>query len=339
MKKKIDKSLRNNKIINYFKIFYSESPSYLEEVIPNSPAIAEDIFYFGKNAVPKYVKPIQALSTPPNFALNFAQVFSGYFKAPISSRYRFFIASDDKSQVMFSCAPGEASREKLVEIAKVSSWVSYRNYYAFDEQISDWIDLDEGKFYFMEIRHIDTGGDSNFQMAVEIDYNKPNLYSGYVIKRLDFSFVFKPLIFSITINNFDPWNSMFQLQVKDETTGAITTGDSTSFKLDINEIKKNMAAFFKVDAANIVASMAFTNENKQSVPNYWKGVNCVINATINRPWDYHPWKPYLVDSLIINSPNSIKEIKFTILQQQSDHLGGGGGGGARFFKRNSKLSE
>ena len=96
----------------------------------------------------------------------------------------------------------------------------------------------------------------------------------------------------------------------------------TDFKLDINEYKKNMAAFFKVDAANIVASMAFTNENKQSLPNYWKGLNCVINATINRPWAYHPWKPYLVDSLIINSSNSAKEIKFTILQQQSDPLGG-----------------
>jgi len=102
--------------------------------------------------------------------------FQGYFLAPATTNYRFYLSGDDKNELWLDSTtpydPDTAVDHTLVNIA--TTWaISWRE---ADKQsstatppVSDWIALEEGKYYKMESLHKDTGGDSHHTVSVEIE--------------------------------------------------------------------------------------------------------------------------------------------------------------------------
>ena len=101
-------------------------------------------------------------------------VYSGWFTAPVTANYRFFVAADDTARVYMDKTnpynPDSPVEPTMELIAYDDKYVGYRNYFVENNgQISEWIALEEGKSYLMEGQHIDHNGNEYFTASVEID--------------------------------------------------------------------------------------------------------------------------------------------------------------------------
>lgn len=97
------------------------------------------------------------LESPTNIADNYGQRWRGYFVAPETDAYRFFIASDDSSELWLSTSGNPAAKSK---IASVSGSTSVRQWDKYASQASAPITLERGRGYYLEVLHkAGTGGD------------------------------------------------------------------------------------------------------------------------------------------------------------------------------------
>lgn len=81
----------------------------------------------------------------------YGQVYKGFFKAPNSGRYRFYMSCDDSCQIWLNMTNATAAT-KILE----SDWyTSFRNYFQVSERKqSAWITLSKDEYYPIEVRHI-----------------------------------------------------------------------------------------------------------------------------------------------------------------------------------------
>jgi hypothetical protein len=54
-------------------------------------------------------------STGPTNNINYAQILNGYFKALFTGQYRFWITSDDYSQVFLSNDTNPSNKTKIID--------------------------------------------------------------------------------------------------------------------------------------------------------------------------------------------------------------------------------
>ena len=87
---------------------------------------------------------------------DYTEKFDGWFKAPASGKFRFFMSCDDKCRLEFDSAHpyGSGTAPNMQTILEVSSWMSFRRYqtraswsYSETTMNSSWITLSEGKYY------------------------------------------------------------------------------------------------------------------------------------------------------------------------------------------------
>jgi autotransporter-associated beta strand protein len=123
------------------------APAYLANT-PNFRFIAPDDF-----------------ETPENIADNYGQRLRGFFKAPTTGSYNFYIASDDASELYLSTSEDPASKTK---IAYVSNAVGSRNYTAQANQKSAAISLTAGQRYYIEALHKEGGGGDHVSVGVDL---------------------------------------------------------------------------------------------------------------------------------------------------------------------------
>ncbi|CAD8206675.1 unnamed protein product [Paramecium pentaurelia] len=102
------------------------------------------------------------------------QQFKGFFKAPKTGQYRFYVASDDKATVELNRNPSSIDNTKLELIAE--NYLSgYRNYWQSEfsstpvNSISDYINLEEGQYYQIQINHTNGAGPGYLTVSVEIE--------------------------------------------------------------------------------------------------------------------------------------------------------------------------
>ena len=94
---------------------------------------------------------------------NYGVQLIGFLHPPASGDYQFAIASDDNSQLWLSTDESPANR---VLIAKESGWQPIRRYQAVgDEATSEFISLEGGKAYYIEILNKEGGGGDNVAVA------------------------------------------------------------------------------------------------------------------------------------------------------------------------------
>lgn len=95
--------------------------------------------------------------------VNYQQRLSGWFTAPATANYRFYMSCDDACRLLLDSvnpfSSGTPTSPTL--IAYRNSWTQWRNYFhqngadGTDEvHISEWISLVEGESYYIEGQHM-----------------------------------------------------------------------------------------------------------------------------------------------------------------------------------------
>jgi PA14 domain len=109
-------------------------------------------------------------------------VFDGWFKAPETGEYRFYMQADDQYKLFLdSTNPYDASSPvttTLVQIGYQGWFKSWRQYNQNDNPnssqgnfVTNWITLEAGKYYKLRGQHRDTGGD--YWSTVSLEFKKP----------------------------------------------------------------------------------------------------------------------------------------------------------------------
>jgi len=106
-------------------------------------------------------------------------VSRGWFKAPATGNYRFYISCDDACNLHFDeTTPFDATNPvepSLTQKANRDSPTEWRHYFmtpdAADasQYISDWVALTEGEFYKIEGYLMEYSGDDHFTVSVEYE--------------------------------------------------------------------------------------------------------------------------------------------------------------------------
>jgi hypothetical protein len=101
---------------------------------------------------------VTSAETPQNFADDYGQRLSGWVVPPVTGSYRFYLSSDDASQLWLSSNADPANKTLR---AQISGWSNYRTYSASSSLIS----LTGGQRYYIEILHKEGGGGDHLSLA------------------------------------------------------------------------------------------------------------------------------------------------------------------------------
>jgi signal transduction histidine kinase len=93
---------------------------------------------------------------------NYVSRYRGYIRAPEDGSYRFWITSDDTSQLWLS-EDDDPARSRL--IARVPSWTDPREWSRFPEQRSASVVLEAGRRYYLEVLHEQGDGGSHLSVS------------------------------------------------------------------------------------------------------------------------------------------------------------------------------
>ena len=108
--------------------------------------------------VPSGSGMLSTFEAPTNWADNYGTRVRGYVHAPVSGQYRFWIASDDYSELRLSTDANPANARL---IANVPGWTNGREWTKFAQQKSALITLVAGQKYYIEaLQKEGTGGDN-----------------------------------------------------------------------------------------------------------------------------------------------------------------------------------
>lgn len=126
---------------------------------------------------PQSTELLTAFETPTNFEDYYSSYLRGWFVAPKTGNYRFYIACDDYCNFKMGVNdPGVFNSDDLTTVVSNSGWVNTRQYwyplwtdYSYDRFMSQWIALEEGENYYVEGFHYEGSGGDNFAVSVEIE--------------------------------------------------------------------------------------------------------------------------------------------------------------------------
>jgi autotransporter-associated beta strand protein len=103
---------------------------------------------------------ITSAESPADVADNYGQRWTGWITPDTTGNHRFFIASDDASELWLSTGEQAANR---VRIAWVNGWTSARAWSSGGQ--SAWIPMTAGNRYYIEVRHKEAGSADHCAVA------------------------------------------------------------------------------------------------------------------------------------------------------------------------------
>src|SRR5690606_31899281 len=103
---------------------------------------------------PDLTTTTSSAEAPRDYADSYGQRLSGWLVPPTTGQYRFTLSSDDASQLWLST---DESPDHRVLRCQVSGYTNYRTYGTGSAR-SNFITLQAGKRYYIEILHKDGGG-------------------------------------------------------------------------------------------------------------------------------------------------------------------------------------
>ncbi len=107
---------------------------------------------------------LTSLEIPINTTDNYGTRVRGYLHPPSSGDYKFWIASDDSSQLLLSSNDDPANAS---QIAYVNGWTNSREWTKYTSQESASISLTAGQTYYIEALHKEGGGGDNLAVSWE----------------------------------------------------------------------------------------------------------------------------------------------------------------------------
>lgn len=157
----------------------------------------------------------------------YGQAIRGFFRAPRTGNYRFYIASDDSSQLWISNTPESLDRTKLVLLASVGSYTSFRNYIAnIASQISAPVAMQEGRYYLLEAYHVEGVGDDHLSVAVEVpsDCEEPNSINEISQVTITYS----PVLEVVDLRLWGATGGVWKITIGERTTRELNWGDTAA---------------------------------------------------------------------------------------------------------------
>lgn len=103
-----------------------------------------------------------SFEAPSNIGDNYGQRMYGLVKAPVTGAYRFYIASDDNSELWLSTDNKASNKTK---IAQVGDWTGSRQWGKYPSQTSGLINLTAGKTYYIEALMKEASGGDNLAVG------------------------------------------------------------------------------------------------------------------------------------------------------------------------------
>lgn len=133
----------------------------LREVYPNIPGTSLNDLK-NHESYPDNPGSVQLIKNkfeaPLNVGDDYGQRMHGLLKAPATGNFIFWISSDDSGQLLIS---SDETPENLQSIAEVNGWTHSREWNKYQEQKSQQVYLEKGKFYYiMALMKEGTGGDN-----------------------------------------------------------------------------------------------------------------------------------------------------------------------------------
>ena len=107
---------------------------------------------------------LSSFEIPIDSADNYGTRVRGYLHPPSSGNYKFWIASDDSSQLWLSSDEDPAN---VSQIAYVNEWTWSREWGKYASQVSSNISLTAGQTYYIEALHKEGTGGDNLAVAWE----------------------------------------------------------------------------------------------------------------------------------------------------------------------------
>jgi len=218
-------------------------------------------------AKPIYDDIILEASTKPNIGINYGQFINGFFKAPFDAKYRFWSTSDDENQIYLTFL-NESKVMTRTKIIDFSDWNYFDDFISRNDQTrSNWISLNAGQFYPLEIYHLQGRGADHFRVGVEIsEYNKdsnleviPN--QANPIQNISFNVKYQRDLYEIPIETLDP-NAVIKVGCMSGTPVDIKISDSPiQFLNKIKTLEEGASSF-----PFIIRKYA-VNENKEYLVN------------------------------------------------------------------------
>ena len=120
-----------------------------------------------------------------------AEQLRGYFKAPITGRYRFLMSCDDNCALWLNrdaADPMNPSRSKAERLLFRSSHTTWRNFYPelredssanLGVMFSKWVDLKQNEFHHFEVAVGQGGGDYHLSVGLEVLPTDMSSYSSH----------------------------------------------------------------------------------------------------------------------------------------------------------------
>lgn len=111
---------------------------------------------------PDEIDTLTSLELPESKGFNYGAMVQGLISPPETGLYQFFVSGDDQTEFWLGTSDQPESAQA---IAVVPGWTDSRNYSKYDSQKSGLIELDEGQFYYFQVRYKEGIGESHFSVA------------------------------------------------------------------------------------------------------------------------------------------------------------------------------
>ncbi|TNV88211.1 hypothetical protein FGO68_gene8985 [Halteria grandinella] len=174
----------------------------------------------------------------------YAMIYHGYFKAPISGRYRFYMSCDDNCRLYLGNTPLDPTSSQLILAS--DDWAPHRDYFKINmKKTTEWQTLEKDQFYYIELRHLQYGGGDHATVSVEIE--DPNAVEGHhhsmrEIQRLQFGQVNNRDSMNVTIVNPDGLG--FYLFFQNPKDSIMWQSQYLTTNMSANDFNNNMKNFY-----------------------------------------------------------------------------------------------
>lgn len=214
-------------------------------------------------------------------------VHKGWFVAPATTKYRFYMACDDNCLLRLGKTPGLGPEgyNNTEDIISIYSWTDRRHYFKQDgiKRHSEWIALEEGQHYYIESHHVEGGGGDHVSVAVEIEQTAVVGHHHAIkeIQYLGIDTANKRDTMRITIENVD--EGQYILTLKDPTSGDMTTSSAITVGCSTSSLRNAIVGhYYEYLGSNILVERFMYDVNGTETESKSDATKFVYNVTTKK---------------------------------------------------------